>query len=243
MIRGRRTALVTGGGTGLGAAVALSLASDGLQVAIAGRRQDKLDELVAASPPDNRIQARVADVADRQAVAELVQWATSRLGRIDVLVNSAGVNVRKRSMAELAAEDWDTLMTVNATGAYNCIRCVLPQMRERRDGVIVNISSVAGKRASSLGGAAYSASKFAMTALGLAAGEEERQHGVRVTNIYPGEVETPILEQRPVPVSAEHRARILQPDDVAAAVLMFVNLPQRARVQELLIVPTAQSYV
>ena len=238
-----RVALVTGGGTGIGAGIALALASAGFRVAIGGRRREKLDAVVAASPEGNRLHARAVDVADRGSAGDLVEWATQTLGRVDVLVNSAGVNVRMRSMGELAAEDWDLLMNVNATGAYNCMRAVLPQMRERRDGVIVNISSVAGKRASVLGGVAYSASKFAMSALGLTAGEEERQHGIRITNIYPGEVETPILEQRPVPVTAEHRARILQPEDVAAAVLMVAQLAPRARVPELVIVPTSQSYV
>lgn len=243
MAANARTALVTGGGTGIGAAVALALAARGFRVAIAGRRQDKLDEVVAAAPSDSRIEAHTVDVAERDSVNELVDWATRTLGRIDVLVNSAGVNVQKRSMAELSPDDWDFLVRVNATGAYNCIRSVLPQMRERRDGVIVNVSSVAGKRASMLGGVGYSASKFAMTALGLTAGEEERQHGIRITNIYPGEVETPILDQRPVPVTEEHRARILQPADVAAAVVLAAELPPRARIPELVIVPTTQPYV
>lgn len=243
MAANARTALVTGGGTGIGAAVALALAARGFRVAIAGRRQDKLDEVVAAAPSESRIEAHTVDVAERDSVNELVDWATRTLGRIDVLVNSAGVNVQKRSMAELSPDDWDFLVRVNATGAYNCMRSVLPQMRERRDGVIVNVSSVAGKRASMLGGVGYSASKFAMTALGLTAGEEERQHGIRITNIYPGEVETPILDQRPVPVTEEHRARILQPADVAAAVVLAAELPPRARIPELVIVPTTQPYV
>ena len=117
------------------------------------------------------------------------------------------------------------------------------QMRKQGGGTIVNISSVAGKRAIPLGGVAYNASKFAMTALGTTVGEEEKEHGIRVTNIYPGEVETPILDARPVPVSVEHRAKILQPEDVASAVLLACTLPARARIPELVIVPTTQSFV
>ena len=116
-------------------------------------------------------------------------------------------------------------------------------MRKQGGGTIVNISSVAGKRAIPLGGVAYNASKFAMTALGTTVGEEEKEHGIRVTNIYPGEVETPILDARPVPVSVEHRAKILQPEDVASAVLLACTLPARARIPELVIVPTTQSFV
>ena len=108
-------------------------------------------------------------------------------------------------MAELDPADWDRVMSINASGAYYCIRAALPEMRARHDGLIVNISSIAGIRSSLLGGLAYTASKFAMTALGTTIGREEAPHGIRVTNIYPGEVATPLLETRPVPVSAEHR--------------------------------------
>src|SRR5690606_34250804 len=124
-------------------------------------------------------------------------------------------------------EDWDLLLRVNATGAYNCMRRALPGMRARRDGVIVNISSVAGLRANPLGGVAYNASKFAMSALGTTVAQEEKDRGIRISTVYPGEVETPILDKRPVPVTAEHRARILQPEDVAAAVRLIACLPPR----------------
>jgi len=157
-------------------------------------------------------------------------------------VNSAGVNVRRRSLAELSPEDWDTMLRVNASGAFYCTRAVLPAMRQRREGLIVNISSIAGIRSSLLGGIGYTASKFAMSAMGITAAREESQYGIRVTNVYPGEVETPILEQRPTPVSAEHRSRILQPEDVAAAVVMIACLPPRAHVSEMVIKPTSQDF-
>lgn len=238
-----KTALVTGGGTGIGAAVAVALAEAGCRVAVTGRREDKLRE--AAGKFDGRppILTRACNVADREDVARLFDWASAELGPIDLLINSAGVNVPKRAMAELSPADWDYVLQVNVTGAFNTMRAVLPQMRERQDGVIVNICSVAGIRAGLLGGVAYNASKFAMSALGRTVGEEERNNGIRVSTIYPGEVETPILDDRPVPVSAEHRARILQPEDVAACVLTVVLLPPRARVPELVVIPTTQSYM
>jgi NADP-dependent 3-hydroxy acid dehydrogenase YdfG len=116
-------------------------------------------------------------------------------------------------------------------------------MRQRGDGLIINISSVAGKRASPLGGAAYAASKFGMSALGLCLAAEEKDSGIRVSNIYPGEVDTPILVERPTPVTEEHRRRILQAEDVAAAVLFVATLPPRVSVPELVIKPTTQLYV
>lgn len=239
-----KTALITGGGTGIGAGIALALAREACRVAISGRREDRLREVAARADINGSesVLVRAADVADRAAANDLVDWATSKLGRVDVLVNSAGINIANRTMAALDPADWDRLLQVNATGAYNCIRAVLPQMRERRDGLIINISSIAGIRASLLGGVAYSASKFAMSALGMCVGLEEKDNGIRVTNVYPGEVETPILDQRPVPVSAEHRARILQPEDIASVIVAIAALPPRAHVPEIVIKPTTQAF-
>lgn len=237
-----KTVLITGGGSGIGAATAVVLAEAGCRVAISGRRQERLDEVAARFTGEPAILAHAADVADRSSVAALFDWAAETLGPIDVLVQCAGINVVRRTMADLSPEDWDRIMQVNATGAYNCMYAVLPGMRKRKDGLIINISSVAGIRASVLGGVAYSASKFAMTSLGLTVAQEEKDHGIRITNIYPGEVDTPILDDRPVPVTAEHRARILQPEDVAAAILMVATLPPRANIPELTIKPTSQVF-
>lgn len=238
-----RTVVVTGGGTGIGSAIARVLAEAGARVAISGRREEPLRE-AAASVKDAAwpVVLHTCDVADRSSVADFFEWARGELGAIDVLVNSAGINIPNRSSATLSPEDWDRVLQVNATGAFNCIHQVLTGMRQRRDGLIINVCSVAGLRTGPLGGVAYNASKFAMAALGRSIGEEERDNGIRVTTIYPGEVETPILDARPVPVSVEHRARILQPDDLAASVLMVACLPPRARVPELVMIPTSQSF-
>jgi NAD(P)-dependent dehydrogenase (short-subunit alcohol dehydrogenase family) len=237
-----KTALVIGGATGIGLGSAIALAEEGCRVAIAGRREDKLREAAVSFRGTPPLLYRAADVGDLKSVESLVAWATEELGPLDIMVNSAGVNVLRRTLAELSPEDWELMMRINASGAFYCLRAVLPQMRERGDGLIINISSIAGKRSSLLGGIGYTAAKFAMTATGITAAREEAQYGIRITNIYPGEVDTPILEQRPKPVSAEHRARILKPEDVAAAVVMVACLPPRAHVPELVIKPTSQDY-
>jgi NADP-dependent 3-hydroxy acid dehydrogenase YdfG len=237
-----KTALITGGGSGIGFGIATALADEGCRVAIAGRREEKLREAAAAYARSKPLLTHVVDVADRASVAKLFQWSAEQLGSIDILVNAAGLNIVHRSLADTTAEEWDRLMTINATGTFNCLQAVLPQMRQRGDGLVINISSIAGKRALRLGGVAYCASKFAMTALGTFAALEEGRNGIRVTNIYPGEVDTPILDARPTPLTPEHRARILQPSDVAAAVLMIASLPPRAHVAELVIKPTTQEY-
>jgi NADP-dependent 3-hydroxy acid dehydrogenase YdfG len=235
-------ALITGGGTGVGRSVAVALAEEGCRVAVCGRREDKLRETAAFHHGDPPILVRAADVVDRASVQELFAWAAEELGPIDILVNSAGMNIRRRTMAEIDPLDWDRVLQVNVTGAFNCMRAVLPQMRERRDGLVINICSIAGKRAGPLAGVAYNASKFAMSALGMSVGAEDAENGIRVSNIYPGEINTPILDDRPVKVTDEHKASILQPEDVTAAVLMVARLPARASVPELVIKPTLQEY-
>jgi len=234
-------ALVTGGGSGIGAAIARVLAQNGLQVIVVGRRLAELEKTAAQVP--GKIEARAADVSDRGEVERLVADLLAKHHRVDVLVNCAGMNTVKRTIANISPEDWERVMKVNASGAFHCIQCVLPQMRQQKRGTIVNISSVAGMRAAPLGGVAYNASKFAMTALGTSVGEEERVNGIRVTNIFPGEVDTPILAARPVPVTEEHRQRMLQPDDVAATVGLICALPPNVRIPELVIVPISQSFV
>ncbi|HTM54815.1 MAG TPA: SDR family oxidoreductase [Pirellulales bacterium] len=237
-----KTALITGGATGIGQAVALAFAGEGCRVAIAGRREDKLRAAAAAWKGKPPISVHSVDVANRESVNRLVEWAMRELGHIDILVNNAGINTPKRTMADMPPETWDEVMAINASGTYNCMHAVLPGMRARRDGLIINMDSISGLRASVLGGVAYCASKFAVTALGTAVALEEGRNGIRVTNICPGEVDTPLLEGRPTPVSAEHRSKILRSEDIAAAVLMVACLPARAHVHELVIKPTWQDF-
>jgi NAD(P)-dependent dehydrogenase (short-subunit alcohol dehydrogenase family) len=237
-----RTALVTGGGTGIGRAVAHRFLAEGCRVVIAGRTESKLRETWEQLGRTDRLSYRVCDVASVEQVTSLVDWATRQMGRIDILVNNAGTNLKKRTMRELSPDSWRQIIGANLDGAFYCIHAVLPQMLERHDGVIINVSSIAGKRASPLGGAAYAASKFGMSALSHCLGVEEKDSGIRCSVIYPGEVDTPILESRPQPVTEEHRRRILQPDDVAEAVLYVAALPPHVSVPELIIKPTWQAF-
>ncbi len=237
-----KTALVTGGGSGIGLGVARALGAEGCRVAITGRGASRLDEAVGAWDGPLPLRARVCDVSDRAQVEELVTWLDAELGPLDILINNAGVNVPNRSMSELAPDDWDRMLKINATGTFNCIYAALPGMRQRGGGLIVNIVSIAGKRALKLAGVGYCASKFAQAALGATVGLEARADGVRVTNIYPGEVDTPILAQRPTPVPPGKRAQMLTPDDVAACVLLAAKLPPRVVIPELILTPLYQEY-
>jgi NADP-dependent 3-hydroxy acid dehydrogenase YdfG len=159
-----------------------------------------------------------------------------------VLFCNAGINVTDRSLEKLAPADWDRMLATNLTGAFNLVHFTLPAMRAQRSGLVVQICSIAGKRSSVLGGAGYSASKFGQAALGVCLGREERLHGIRSSVIYPGEINTPILDRRPVPVPPERRAAILQPEDVAAAVRFLVELPPRASVPEMVLMPAVDDW-
>ena len=236
-----QNAVVVGGGTGMGEAITLGLAKEGVKIIVAGRRQAKLEDV--ASKGDGNILPQSVDVADRESVKSLFNWVDEQFDQLHLLVNCAGANVPNRSMSELAPEDWDKLIKINATGAFNCMHYGLPLMRPHKTGLVINISSTSGKRAAPLGGVAYNASKFAMAALGTSATEDERKNGIRVTTIFPGEVDTPILDDRPVPPSAEHRAKILKPEDIADITLAVAKLPPLAHVPELVIKPIGQSFI
>jgi len=237
-----KTVLITGGGSGIGLAVARGFLDAGARVAIAGRDADKLRR-AAASLGGDRVIHHAADVTDPAQARGLVDDVMKRMGRIDILVNNAGLNIKERTFRELTPESWRLLVAGNLDGAFHCMSAVLPQMRGRRDGLIINVNSIAGKRANPLGGVGYVAAKFGLRGLAMGVAAEERANGVRVSSIYPGEVDTPILEQRPSPLSEEHRRTILRPEDVAAAILFIASLPAHAAVPELVLTPANAAYI
>ncbi|MFO0805694.1 MAG: SDR family oxidoreductase [Gemmataceae bacterium] len=237
-----KVAVITGGGSGVGKAAAALFLQEGAKVAIAGRDAAKLDAAVKELNAGPNLIAIPTDVGEADQCRKLIDAATAAFGRVDILVNNAGTNLKARTIRELTPESWDMMMRANLDGAFYCTKAVLPQMFDRKDGVIVNVVSVAGKRANPLGGAAYVAAKFGMGGLGLVLSNEEKDSGVRVSNIYPGEIDTPILVHRPTPVSEAQRSIILKPEDVAEAVLYVASLPPRVSIPELVIKPSAQMY-
>jgi NADP-dependent 3-hydroxy acid dehydrogenase YdfG len=241
-VMGKRV-LVTGGGSGIGRAVAEVFLQAGACVAITGRGESRLRRAVEELGGGNRLFAQAADVSEPDQVAVLVDSINQKWGGVDILVNNAGANIKERTFRELNPERWRRMLRSNLEGAFYCIHALLPQMLQRRDGMIINVNSISGKRANPLGGAAYVAAKFGLAGLGICLAAEEKESGIRVSNIYPGEVDTPILEARPQPVSEEQRQKILKPEDVAAAVLFVATLPPHVSVPELVIKPTTHLYI
>ena len=180
----------------------------------------------------------IIDVADQKAVARTSAEIEQRRGHIDILVNSAGINLPKRSFHNVSVEGWDQVVAINLSGMFYCCHAVLPGMRARKDGLIINVSSWAGRYASVLTGPAYNATKRAVIALTESITIEECANGIRATSILPGEVATPIMEKRPIPPSKEERARMAQAEDLGRAILFVATMPARTCINEMIIAPT-----
>jgi NAD(P)-dependent dehydrogenase (short-subunit alcohol dehydrogenase family) len=228
------TAVVTGAGSGVGKAVALRFAAEGWQVALVGRRVEPLAETAAsAEVEDGRLAVFPCDVSAPDAVAALGIDVLARFGAVDVLVNAAGINVTRRSFETLSLDDWHAVLATNLHGAYYCVRVFLPAMRARGAGTIVNINSDVGKVARALAGPAYVSPKFGLMGLTQQINAEERGNGVRACSICPKDINTPLLDKRPQPPTADARARMLQPEDLADCVWLVATLPARAVVEEI----------
>jgi NAD(P)-dependent dehydrogenase (short-subunit alcohol dehydrogenase family) len=229
------TVVVTGAGSGVGKAVAVKFAAEGWRVALVGRRAQTLAETAALAGPDaeGRVGVFPCDVSAPDAVAAMGAAVLERFGDVDVLVNAAGINVPRRSFETLSIDDWHQVLATNLHGAYYCVRTFLPGMRERQTGTIININSDVGKTARDLAGAAYVTSKFGLRGLTQQINAEERGHGVRACSICPRDINTPLLDKRPQPPPPETRARMLQPEDLAACVWLVATLPPRVVLDEI----------
>ncbi len=229
------TALVTGATQGIGRATAFALGRAGHRVGVCARTGAKVEALVAELQAEGiEAAGAAADVGDATQVARAVAELTASLGDIEVLVNNAGVLVA-RPFEELTLEDWDLTMGTNLRSLYLVTRAVLPAMRRRREGAIVNVASLAGRNGFA-GGTAYAASKHAVLGFGRSLMLEVRKEGIRVITICPGSVDTSMLREQPMLKSDPER--ILRPEDVADTILHAVQLPGRALVSELDIRPT-----
>ena len=230
---------MTGAGTGIGKAGALMFAQEGAAVALIGRRRDKLDEVAAEIQAiGGKAAVEALDVADRKKVGEAGERLLKRLGRVDILVNNAGLNVVNRRLNEIAAEDWDYILAVNLTGAFNMVQAAMPTMRNQKDGLIINIASTAAKRVSGVAGIAYSASKFGMLGMSLSLTQEAWKFGIRACCLCPDDVNTPIMARRKVKYPPEVLEQFIQPEDLAETMRFVALMPRRTSIPEMLIYPT-----
>ena len=235
---GGQTVLVAGAGSGMGRATAIAAARAGAALILLGRTRSGLEqtaEAVRNATPATSIAIVVADAADAGALGQAL--AAVEIGMVDVLVNSIGANIVRRGFDELTTESWADMLDSNLTAAFNLSKVIVPAMRARERGLIINIASTAARKPDR-SGAAYQATKAGVLALTHAIMEEEWANGIRATVILPGMTDTPLLDRRPVPLTPEARSMALQPEDVAEACLFVMRLPPRAHVPELQIQPS-----
>jgi NADP-dependent 3-hydroxy acid dehydrogenase YdfG len=233
--------IVTGGGSGIGRALCRLLASEGAKVVVVGRTAAKVDAVAAEVQAAGGVaRARAADVADAPAMSAMAAEVMREFGRIDVLVNNAGHGSSHRRLLSTTPDEIRGIFDSNVLGTMLCTRAVVPSMRAAGQGTIVNVASVAALDPGILPGMAYSAAKAAVTNFTRFLGQELRNTGIRTCVVFPGEVDTPILEQRPHPPASEARATMVTSEDVAQAIAFVLRMPARATISELVIKPTRQ---
>tara|TARA_B110000438_G_scaffold123907_1_gene120793 strand:- start:377 stop:1111 length:735 start_codon:yes stop_codon:yes gene_type:complete len=232
-------AWVTGAGSGIGAGAAIALAREGVHVILTGRRLEPL-EVVATSirESDGNVEVAQGDAMDRSGMKKIAADIVKRHGKLDLLFNNHGVNVTDRNWGGGNLDGWDEVIDVNVKGAYNCAHAALEVMRPQGEGTIITTSSKAGVGYSPRAGVAYGASKHAVMALNQLMNIEEGNNGIRACVLSPGEVDTPILDYRPIPVPKEERERLIQSDDMGEIVVFIMKMPARVTLNEVIISPT-----
>jgi NADP-dependent 3-hydroxy acid dehydrogenase YdfG len=229
-----KVALVTGAGRGIGRAIAVAFAGEGASVALVSRSRADLAEVAGEirERQHGRALAIPADVTNDAAVEALVEQVLAELGRLDILVTSAGA-AAFGAVADVKPGDWDTMLALNLRAVMVCCRAVLPPMMRQRAGTILNLSSIASKKALP-GSAVYTATKAAVNAFSQVLAEELRPHGVRVGVLIPGAVDTPIWDSMG---ATPPRDKMLRPEDVARAAVLMAALPPHASLEELTLMP------
>ena len=228
-----QVAVVTGAGRGIGRAVALAFAREGADLVLAARSPRELAAAAAeVEALGRRALAVPTDVREEPAVADLAGRAVAGLGRVDLLVNAAGV-AAFGPLAEAPLDAWDQTMAVNLRGAYLCCRAVLPGMMAQKRGTIINIGSMVTTRTLA-GTTAYTAAKYGLLGLSRVLAEEMRAHGVRVGVLSAGAVDTPLWDAIPTPPPRE---RMLRPEQVAEAAVLMASLGPNATLEELTLLP------
>jgi len=215
------------------------LARAGAHVVLSGRSVETLKK----AQQESKAETLPLDVGDRKAVAAAAQKILKQHGRIDILVNSAGINLPKRNFRNVSVDGWDEIVAINLSGTFYPCHAVLPAMREKKQGLIINIASWFGRYPNDLGGPGYNATKRAVIALTESINLEEATNYIRATSVLPGEAATPILEKRPVPPAKEERDKMLQPEDLGRTLAFIATLPPRVCINEIIISPTWNRFI
>lgn len=234
-----KVALVTGAGTGIGRESAILLAREGATVVLTGRRIAPLQDVAGLiEKACGKAVARALDIESRQAIVDTVAWVKSTIGPVDILVNNAGSASKVLNARFISEEEWIATVNVNLTAVFNMTQAVLEDMIAKNEGTVITVSSLAVINPNLLGGAAYGAAKAGVKNFMTFVHNTYRNQGIRATTILPGETDTPIMNNRARPPLDSERAVMLDPQDVARAVLLCASLQKGAMIPELHICPT-----
>jgi NADP-dependent 3-hydroxy acid dehydrogenase YdfG len=230
---------VTGGGSGIGEAAALALAREGAALVLTGRRPAPLEQVAARiRTSGGTAHVQLGDLTQPEAVRRIGAFIHDEIGRLDILLNNAGININDRHWNKLTPENARLMIDGNLAAAAQCVTAALPMMRAQQDGLIIHTASMAGRFIGGFPGPLYTAAKHGIVAMSHSINMEECIHGIRSCVFLPGEVATAILDKRPNPVSPEERARMVQPQDCADLILYIAALPKRLVMNEVMLSPT-----
>ena len=236
-----KSVILTGAGSGIGRVTAKMLGELGANVFVVGRRENLLKESVKEIEAAGGKGAYLsADLEDGDSAANVAKEAIKAFGNIQYLVNNAGHSSKVRSMRYVEKDDWQSVFNVNVEGVYRLTQAILPNMIENGGGTVVTISSMAAINPGLMGGVPYSSAKAAVAAMMTAMRQELREHGIRSCTIYPAEVDTPILDNRPLPPDEQARSTMMQPEHIAETILLCMRMPHRTIIQDLIVSPTIQ---
>ena len=234
-----KVAIITGAGTGIGRSTALMFCEEGAVCVLVGRRPGPLEEVAAEiKAAGGTATVLPTDLEDGDAAADVAAQTVSKHGRVDILVNNAGHSSRVRSIKYVGAEEFDSVFKVNVEGVYRLTQAAVNDMLPRGEGTVITVSSMAAITPGLLGGIPYSAAKAAVFNMMRCMNTELRSEGIRATTILPAEVDTPILNNRPLPPDDEARSSMMQPEDIASAILLCATMPQRTLIEEMTLLPT-----
>ena len=231
-----KTVWITGAGSGIGQSAAIKLSALGAKLILSGRNKKKLND--TSIQCKNFTSIKALDISDKNLVKKTIHQIIKEFSKIDILINCAGINIKERDWDNINENDWDKIFQINVNGIFYCCKSTIPIMKKNKDGLIINVSSWAGKHVGLLSGVSYTSSKHALNALTETINMKYCDVGIRACALCPGEVSTPILDKRPKKLTNEQKRKMLQPEDLAETIAFLCCMPKHVCINELTISPT-----
>jgi len=227
---------ITGAGSGIGQNAAITLSKLGAKLILSGRNKETLKQ--TADLCVNEANIKILDISNKDQVKEITSEIQNEYSQVDILVNCAGINIENRDWETIDQNDWDKVFQTNINGLFYCCKAAIPMMKEKKDGLIINISSWSGNHVSLLSGVSYTSSKHALNAMTETINMKYCNIGIRACALCPGEVSTAILDKRPKKLTVQQKNKMLQPNDLGETIAFICQMPKHVCINELTISPT-----